>query len=532
MLARGARGLVSIRGLLTTIIQVHTKLHLNFAGAWSVAVLYWLALLAASLMLAGSLGTLALIALVFAEVVGIPVAIWLAKATKQNIMSQAEDLAFRDALTGLANRSYFMDALRDALARSRRNGTLVSVLFLDFDKFKSLNDTLGHAAGDGLLVEAARRFLKTTRAGEMAARLGGDEFTFLLEGVKNIGAAMAVATRIQSVLEVPFSIEGHEVAMTASIGIALSEGPYCPADEMVRRADVALYQAKAEGRNCFRVFAPQKETQTFDSLEVGTSLRTAIERNELVLYFQPEINLNSGSVEGFEALIRWNHPRKGLMAPSTFVPIAEDSGLIRPLGKWALLEACRAAVEMGNKFPQIAGSTMSVNVSALEFGDQNFLQGVAGALSATGLSPERLKLEIVESALMKDPDATTAILKGLRHMGVKLAIDDFGTGYSSLSYLRRFPIDTLKIDQSFVREAPTDARVLAIVQAIVALAHALGVDVTAEGVETGTELALVMQCGCNRAQGFLFSRPLPREALNDYLTSLFGSRPDSIVVAA
>jgi EAL domain-containing protein (putative c-di-GMP-specific phosphodiesterase class I) len=339
---------------------------------------------------------------------------------------------------------------------------------------------------------------------------------------------MAAATRIQKLLAVPFHIEGHEVVMTASIGIALNDGPYCPADEMVRRADVALYQAKADGRNCIRVFSPRSESRGFDSLELGSGLRSAVARNELLLYFQPEIDLMSGEVTGFEALVRWNHPRRGLMAPASFVPIAEDSGLIRPLGKWVLQEACRVAVEVGETFPHLANSTVSVNVSPLEFSDPGFLQDVSASLASSGLYPERLKLEIVESTLMKDPDGASKILSGLRDAGVRLAIDDFGTGYSSLSYLRRFPVNTLKIDRSFVVEAPRDTRVLAIMQAIVEIARALGIDVTAEGIETREELSLVMQCGCTRGQGYLFARPLPREALTDYIQAMRPRTPAAV----
>jgi diguanylate cyclase (GGDEF)-like protein len=511
--------------------ELPSKPQFSFVSAWTLGIAYWALLLLASLFLTRGIGVTSLVGLLAVETLSLPIMVWLAKATWRRIMSEAATLAFKDPLTGLANRGFFMDRLREALARSRRSGTMVSVLFLDFDKFKNLNDTLGHGAGDALLREAGARFQKTTRAGEMAARLGGDEFTFLLEGVKNAASAMAAAARIQNVLAVPFAIEGHEVIMTASIGIALNEGPYCPADEMVRRADVALYQAKAEGRNCYRVFTPKEESQGFDSLELGSGLRAAVERNELVLYFQPEIDLSSGGVTGFEALVRWNHPRRGLMAPAAFVPIAEDSGLIRPLGKWVLLEACRVAVEVGETFPQLADCTVSVNVSPLEFSDPGFLQSVSAALEATGLDPQRLKLEIVETALMKDPDGTTAILNGLRDAGVRLAIDDFGTGYSSLSYLRRFPVNTLKIDRSFVRDAPRDSGVLAIMQAIVALARALGVDVTAEGIETREELALVMECGCTRAQGYLFARPLPQGALKDYLASQYAATRPHLMAA-
>jgi EAL domain-containing protein (putative c-di-GMP-specific phosphodiesterase class I) len=351
----------------------------------------------------------------------------------------------------------------------------------------------------------------------MSARLGGDEFTFLLEDLRDRDGAEALATRILSLLEQPFMIDGHEVVMSASIGVAFNEGPYCSADELVRRADVALYQAKADGRNCYRVFTPRSQESSFKSLELGAGLRNAVDQDELRLDFQPLIDLKDGSISGFEALVRWQHPRQGLLQPMEFVPTAEEFGLIRDVGRWVMREACRDAKLWGEKFPHLAQTKVSVNVSPLEFRARDFVEDVCAVLDHTGLQPQRLKIEIVETALMSDLDATTATLHSLKQLGVRLAIDDFGTGYSSLSYLRRFPIDTLKIDQSFVRQAPGDHKVQSIIEAMIALSHALDMDVTAEGIETRDQLSLLMQARCDTAQGFLFSRPIAREAVLPYL---------------
>jgi len=319
--------------------------------------------------------------------------------------------------------------------------------------------------------------------------------------------------------------------MSASIGVSFNDGPLCTANELVRRADVALYQAKADGRNCYRVFTPRSQSASFKSLELGAGLRTAIDRGELLLEFQPEIDLTTGSITGFEALVRWLHPSQGLLRPADFIPMAEEFGLIRDVGKWVLQDACREARRLGERFPFLASSTISVNVSPIEFGAQDFVEQISTTLGLTGLQPQRLKLEIVESALMKDPDTTAATLHSLKDLGVKLAIDDFGTGYSSLSYLRRFPVDTLKIDQSFVRQAPGDDKVQSIIDAMIRLSHALEMDVTAEGVETREQLSLLMQAHCDRAQGYLFSRPVAREALANYLTAQVRAEAQSLAPA-
>jgi diguanylate cyclase (GGDEF)-like protein len=495
------------------------RLKALFVFSWVSGVAYWTVLFGLTLWLTRAEEPTPRLVLLGIEMLALPVAILVAKVTHTRFLADIRHVAFRDELTGLANRSYFMERLADALARSQRKPGHVAVLLLDFDGFKRLNDTMGHPAGDQLLKEAALRFTKSVRGGEMAARLGGDEFTFLLEGVRDRDGAEALANRIMTLLEQPFSIEAHEVVMSASIGVAFNDGPYCSADELVRRADVALYQAKADGRNCYRLFTPHNQESNFKSLELGAGLRGAIDQGELRLDFQPEIDLTSGRVTGFEALVRWQHPRQGLLQPLEFVPTAEEFGLIRDVGKWVLREACNEAQTWSRTRPELAGSTVSVNVSPLEFRARDFVEEVGNALGESGLQPQRLKLEIVETAFMSDLDSTTATLHSLKQLGVKLAIDDFGTGYSSLSYLRRFPIDTLKIDQSFVRQAPGDQKVQSIIEAMVALSHALDMDVTAEGIETRQQLSLLMQAKCDRAQGFLFSRPIARDAVLHYLAS-------------
>ncbi len=495
------------------------RLKALFIFSWVSGVVYWTLLFGLTLWLTRAEQPTPRLVLLGIEMLALPVAILVAKVTHTRFLADVRHVAFRDELTGLANRSYFMERLSDALARSQRKEGNVAVLFLDFDGFKRLNDTMGHPAGDQLLREAATRFARTVRGGEMAARLGGDEFTFVLEDLRDREGAEALATRVMALLDHAFMIDGHEVVMSASIGIAFNDGPYCSADELVRRADVALYQAKADGRNCYRIFTRQSQDSNFKSLELGAGLRAAIDQDELRLDFQPEIDLTSGRITGFEALVRWQHPRQGLLQPLEFVPTAEEFGMIRDVGRWVMAEACKEAQNWARAYPHLADSTISVNVSPIQFRARDFVEEVSAALDATGLQPQRLKLEIVETALMSDLDSTTATLHSLKQLGVKLAIDDFGTGYSSLSYLRRFPIDTLKIDQSFVRQAPGDRKVQSIIEAMVALSHALEMDVTAEGIETREQLSLLIQAKCDRAQGFLFARPIARAAMLHYLAA-------------
>jgi diguanylate cyclase (GGDEF)-like protein len=500
-------------------IRLLLRLKALFVFSWVSGVVYWTVLFGLTLWLTRAEQPTPRLVLLGIEMLALPVGILVAKVTHTRFLADVQNKAYRDELTGLANRSYFMERLTDALARSQRKQGHVSVLFLDFDGFKRLNDTMGHPAGDQLLKEAAARFAGTVRGGEMAARLGGDEFTFVLEDMREREGAAALAKRILTLLEQPFSIDGHEVVMSASIGVAFNDGPYCSADELVRRADVALYQAKADGRNCYRIFTPRSQESNFKSLELGAGLRTAIDQGQLRLDFQPEIDLTSGAIVGFEALVRWQHPRQGLLQPLEFVPTAEEFGMIRDVGKWVLRESCKEAQSWARSHPDLANSTISVNVSPLEFRARDFVDEISAALNESGLQPQRLKLEIVETALMNDLDSTTATLHSLKELGVKLAIDDFGTGYSSLSYLRRFPIDTLKIDQSFVRQAPGDRKVQSIIEAMVQLSHALDMDVTAEGIETREQLSVLIQAKCDRAQGFLFSRPIARDAVLHYLTA-------------
>src|SRR6266545_224488 len=442
------------------------RLPSGLAVLWLVAIFYCASLFMVTARTLGGMSFASKAEVLALEAGLLPVGLVLAAATRRRFVQEVRKVSAKDELTGLASRTFFSERVEDALARSNRSGAMIAVVFLDFDHFKRLNDTLGHAAGDRLLREAAARLDRTVRSGELAARLGGDEFTFLLEGVRSKEGAERMVARVFAQLEKPFLIEGHEVLMTASVGIALNEGPRCSADELVRRADVALYRAKAAGRNCWRVFDQKGSTESVESLELGARLKTAIDRNELRLYFQPEVDLVTGAIKGFEALVRWQHPNRGLLSPAAFIPPAEESGFIRAIGRWVLRTACLEAVSWEQRFPEVAASTVSVNVSPSEFGARGFVSEVAQTLAETRLNPARLKLEITETALMQDLQSALATMHELRLLGVKMAIDDFGTGYSSLNYLRRFPVDTLKIDQSFVREVDADSKVRAIVQAI------------------------------------------------------------------
>jgi diguanylate cyclase (GGDEF)-like protein len=496
---------------------MHTRISAAMGRPTALATGYLALLLLVSYQATGSLDWQSRAALLAVELAALPLSLWLRAGIRRSIQEGVKHASSRDELTGLGSRAFFMERLQEALSRSRRSGVPVAVLFLDLDHFKRLNDTLGHPAGDKMLIEAARRMERVVRAGEACARLGGDEFTFLLEGLKRPEGAEAMASRILGQFEKPFMIEGHEVLMSASLGIAVSGPSSGPAEELLRRADVALYRAKAEGRNCWRVFDGHGRTQSVEGLEVGARLRNAVEQNELRLYFQPEVNLKDGEVSGFEALVRWQHPQRGLLSPLEFIPSAEESGFIHAIGKWVLSAACIETVELQKRFPGASRASVSVNVSPLEFGSRRFVADVAETLQRSGLDPHFLVLEITETALMQDVDAALETLYGLKQLGVRLAIDDFGTGYSSLSQLRKFPADILKIDQSFVRELERDPKVRAIVQATVVLAHTLGMDVVAEGVETPQQLDYLVDAECDRAQGYLFARPLAPAAIGGFI---------------
>lgn len=421
--------------------------------------------------------------------------------------------ASHDALTGLPNRTLFMDRLEQALIHSkRRTDYLFAVLFLDVDRFKTINDSLGHAIGDCLLVSFARRLETCLREVDTLARLGGDEFTILLDDIANPSDALLVVKRIQMALQSSFQLNGYEVFASASIGIALNATNYNRADELLRDADIAMYRAKAGGRAGHEIFYTDMYAQVTRRLQLETDLRQALVRQELLVYYQPIVSLSTDRVIGFEALVRWQHPQQGIISPIHFIPIAEETGLIVPLGSWVLREACRQMRIWQEQFAVASSLTISVNLSTKQFSQPNSLEEIAQILDKTGLNPNSLKLEITESALMENTQLANAMLLQLREMNIQLYLDDFGTGYSSLSYLHRFPSSALKIDRSFVSRIGSEGENREIVRAIVNLAHSLNIDTVAEGVETPEQLAQLRSLECKYAQGYYYSKPLDSQS--------------------
>jgi len=423
--------------------------------------------------------------------------------------------AFHDTLTSLPNRALFIDRLGHAIERTkRRENCLFAVLFLDLDRFKVINDSLGHIVGDELLLTLAQRLTACLRSEDTVARFGEDEFTILLEDIQDISEATQVAERIQTELTRPFVLNEHEVFSTVSIGIALSSSSYHHSEELLRDADIAMYCAKNLGRARYAVFDPVMHTKAVGRLQLETNLRRALEQQGFQLYYQPIISLQTSQITGVEALVRWQHPERGLLCPSEFISVAEETGLIIPLGRWVLEEACRQMCIWHKQFPTQKGYlTLSVNLSVKQFIQPDLVKQVAGILRQTGLDAGSLKLEITESVIVENTEAATLILLELKALGVQLCMDDFGTGYSSLSYLHRFPIDILKIDQSFVSNMTVSEHNLQIIQAIVTLAHNLGVAVTAEGVETSEQLAQLKGLKCEFVQGYFFSYPVESSAV-------------------
>ena len=427
--------------------------------------------------------------------------------------------AFHDALTGLPNRALFMDHVKMAIQRSRRSGDrLFAALFLDLDRFKIINDSLGHMVGDQLLVGIAHRLEACLRPGDTVARLGGDEFTILLEDLASTEDAIDVARRVQEAVTQPFNIGGHEVFTTASIGIALSNTGYERAEDLLRDADTAMYRAKLEGKKRHVVFDKAMHDRAMEILQLETDLRRAITRKEFFLNYQPIVDLETGRVASFEALVRWRHPERGLVMPGDFVPVAEETGLIVPLGLWVLNEACRQMREWQRQGVTDSSVTMSVNLSGRQFSQADLIDQISSALRESGLKAVNLKLEITESMVMENFDTAIDMLTQLRVLGVGLSIDDFGTGYSSLSYLHRFPIDTLKIDRSFVTQMTDNSENAEIVRTIVTLARSLDMAVVAEGVETADQLRQLSDLGCDYGQGYLFSRPVGAGQAAELLT--------------
>ncbi|MFL5380880.1 MAG: PAS domain S-box protein [Longimicrobiaceae bacterium] len=418
--------------------------------------------------------------------------------------------ALHDALTGLPNRALFVDRLGQALERVRRGGPPFAVFFLDVDRFKVVNDSLGHAVGDELLIAVAGRMERVVRPGDTVARFGGDEFTLLVEAVGGAVDATHMAERVLEALAEPFSLDRHEVFTSASVGIAVGATGAEDPEVLLRSADAALSRAKALGKNRYEVFDRAMHAEAVERLRLETDLRRALERDELVLHYQPIVRLGDGRIDGFEALLRWRHPERGWVSPNLFIPVAEEMGLIHTLGRWVFEEACGRARGWMDAF---AGRRvrMAVNLSAAQFSQADLADHVERAMEACGLPPGVVHLEITESVILEHAGPALAILARLREMGVGLCMDDFGTGYSSLGYLHRFPIDELKIDRSFVARMELDPRNTQLVQAIAGLARNLGVKVVAEGVETREQLDALRAMGCDFAQGFLFSEPLPED---------------------
>ena len=431
---------------------------------------------------------------------------------RKRVQEQLAHGALHDALTGLPNRALFLNRLEHALERIRRGrGIPFGVLFLDVDRFKLVNDSLGHGAGDELLRQIGARLVQALRPGDTVSRFGGDEFTIMLERVATAVEATHVAERLLAALAVPFSIGGREVYASASIGIALCDGGDAHPEELLRNADAALGRAKAHGRGRCEVFDRQMHAAAMRRLQMETDLRRAVPNGELRLVYQPVVSLEGGGIVGFEALARWEHPRHGTIEPADFIPVAEETGLIEDIGRWVLDEACRVLASWQAAVPRDPPLTMAVNVSARQFVQPDLVQQVECSIRRHGVPADSVRLEITESVLIDKPDAAAETLVALRGLGLKLHLDDFGTGYSSLAFLERFPIDAVKIDRSFVHGMESEPRRARFVAGIAAFARSLGVGVVAEGVDAPAQPALLRERGCQLAQGYLFSRPLPPE---------------------
>jgi diguanylate cyclase (GGDEF)-like protein len=418
-------------------------------------------------------------------------------------------LVHHDALTNLPNRMLLQDRLSRMMMKAKRNNTHVAILFLDLDRFKKINETLGHDVGDKLLLEVSKRLENCVRKSDTVARLGGDEFGIILDDLRDVKFVAVVARKILQALSKPILIQEYELYATSSIGISLYPDDSEEEDELLRCADTALYRAKDAGKNNYQYYTSDMNTRAFEFLLLESGLRKALDNDELVVFYQPLINLENNKLIGMEALLRWQHPEKGMISPGDFIPLAEETGLIEPIGEWVLRAAC-----IQNKKWQDAGYPpvkVSVNMSARQFSKKNVVEMIDNILKEIGLSPEYLGIEITESVIMQDVKSTISKLKKMNKMGISLSIDDFGTGYSSLSYLKLFPIDNLKIDRSFVFNITSDSTDAAIAASVILLAHSMNLKVVAEGVETKEQLEVLRQQGCDIVQGFLFSKPLAAE---------------------
>ncbi len=447
---------------------------------------------------------------------------------RKMLEDQLAHKAFHDTLTGLPNRALFLDRLGHALSIVRQNAvrdgdsdeSKVALLFLDLDNFKYVNDSLGHDAGDLLLVEVARRIKACLRPGDTVARFGGDEFAALLEETEGADGAVGLAERIAQTLKAPIVIGGHEMVVKTSIGIVLNKPSEESGEDLLRRADIAMYRSKGGGKDRYEVFSEEMNGHELRRLKLEEDLRKAIEHKEFRIRYQPQMLLETGEVVGFEALLRWEHPERGLLEPSDFISLAEETGMIIPLGRWVLAEACRQARifrEMVSYDPPLK---MSVNLSARQFRHPELVEEVTAALSESGLDPSELSLEITESVMMEEQTSAKVILAALKNLGLTLVMDDFGNGFSSISYLKKFPVDVLKMDRSMVEGVNDSSEDAAIVSATISLAHALGLEAVAEGIETTEELEELHSLGCKFGQGYYWRKPCPAEEALEMLEML------------
>ena len=417
--------------------------------------------------------------------------------------------ALHDSLTDLPNRVLFMDRLSQAMQRAkRRKGYKYAVLFLDLDRFKVVNDSLGHKIGDQLLIESSTRLAACLRGEDTVARFGGDEFVVLLEDIQDPGDAIRVAERIQNDLSIPYDLNGYRVIVFVSTGIVFGNPTYVLPDDIVRDADIAMYRSKGKGLGRYEIFDPSMLDRVMTRLELETDLRKALDNQEFVVHYQPILEMKTNQIIGFEALVRWQHPVKGLIPPAEFIPTAEETGLIIPLGYWVLDEACRQLHAWHSQYPADPPLTMNVNLSTRQCAQPDLIKKISTILKKNELDPRFLKLELTESLIIDESGSTATMLSDLRDMGIQVQIDDFGTGYSSLSYLHTLPVDTLKIDRSFISRLGLNSNNTEIVQTILSLAHSLGMKVIAEGVETNEQLSSLKDMNCEFVQGFLFAKPV------------------------
>ncbi|WP_392533573.1 EAL domain-containing protein [Nostoc sp. C117] len=442
-------------------------------------------------------------------------------AYRQKLQSQILDIALHDSLTGLPNRVLFIRQLKNALTRAKQESSYqFAVLFLDCDRFKVINDSLGHLVGDELLIAIARRLQACLIPIDTLARLGGDEFGILLENITDINIAIQVAERILQQLSLAFKLSRYEVFMNASIGISWGNKDYDRPEYLLRDADTAMYRAKAQGRAKYHVFDPVMHQQAIQILELENDLRRAVERQEFLVYYQPIVSLTTGRISGFEALVRWQHPIRGLVSPIEFIPVAEETGLINTINTWVLQSACHQ-LSIWQHHPVIPEPlTISVNLSARLFSQPNFVEQIDRIIYENKINPEYLQLEITESVIMENTHAIKIILQELKQRKIKLIMDDFGTGYSSLSYLHSFPLDALKIDQSFVKRMQENQENMGLVPAMIGIANSMGMSAIAEGVETEEQLAQLKSLNCNFAQGYLFSKPIEEQLVMKLLAAL------------